>query len=164
LAYDIDAKRLEAIKPRMSRLKVKNIELTDIIADSDKNFDRFILDVPCSGSGTWRRSPDAKFRLTEKRLANLNTTQLELLDIAAAKTKVIGRIVYITCSVLRDENEDVIETFLQKHNNFALVNLKLLWEQNFDVSYPCISEVYLRMSPQTTGTDGFFVSVLERIS
>ena len=164
LAYDIDAKRLEAIKPRMSRLKVKNIELTDIIADSDKNFDRFILDVPCSGSGTWRRAPDAKFRLTEKRLANLNTTQLELLDIAAAKTKVIGRIVYITCSVLRDENEDVIETFLQKHNNFALVNLKLLWEQNFDVSYPCISEVYLRMSPQTTGTDGFFVSVLERIS
>ena len=164
LAYDIDAKRLEAIKPRMSRLKVKNIELTDIIADSDKNFDRFILDVPCSGSGTWRRSPDAKFRLTEKKLAALNVTQAELLDIAAIKTKVGGRIVYITCSVLRDENEDIIEAFLQKHNNFAPINIRLLWEQKLDAIYPCVSEIYLRMSPQVTRTDGFFVCILEKIS
>ena len=164
LAYDIDAKRLDAIKPRMSRLRVKNIELTDIIADSDKNFDRFILDVPCSGSGTWRRSPDAKFRLTEKRLANLNTTQLELLNTASVKTKVGGRIIYITCSVLRDENEDIVESFLQEHDNFSLVNIRLLWEQKLCAQYPCASEVYLRMSPQTTGTDGFFVCVLERMS
>ena len=75
LAYDIDAKRLENIKPRMSRLKVKNIELTDIIADSDKNFDRFILDAPCSGTGTWRRAPDAKYRLTENKLKMLCKTQ-----------------------------------------------------------------------------------------
>lgn len=162
LAYDIDAKRLEAIKPRMSRLKVKNIELTDIIADSDKNFDRFILDVPCSGSGTWRRSPDAKFRLTEKKLVNLNITQSELLNIAAAKTKVLGRIVYITCSVLKDENENIIEEFLSKNNDFALVNIRLIWEQKLDAPYPCGSEVYLRMSPQATGTDGFFVCVLEK--
>ncbi len=164
LAYDIDAKRLEAIKPRMSRLKVKNIELTDIIADSDKNFDRFILDVPCSGSGTWRRSPDAKFRLTEKKLATLNVTQAELLDIAATKTKVGGRIVYITCSILRDENEDVIEAFLQKYNNFAPINIRLLWEQKLDAIYPCVSEIYLRMSPQVTRTDGFFVCILEKIA
>lgn len=160
LAYDIDAKRLEAIKPRMARLKVKNIELTDIVADSDKNFDRFILDAPCSGTGTWRRAPDAKFRLTKEKLYGLTQIQANLLDIAAAKTK--GRIVYITCSVLKDENEDIIEAFLQRHSEFAPVNLRELWESKLAMPYPCRSEVYLRMSPLTTGTDGFFVCVLER--
>ncbi len=162
LAYDIDAKRLEAIKPRMARLKVKNIELTDIIADSDKNFDRFILDAPCSGSGTWRRAPDAKFRLTEKRLQNLSQTQRELLGIAAKKVRAGGRIVYITCSVLQDENEKIIEGFLQENPEFGLLNIRLLWEQKLSASYPCSSEIYLRLSPLTTGTDGFFVCVLEK--
>ena len=160
LAYDIDAKRLESIKPRMARLRVKNIELTDIVADSDKNFDRFILDAPCSGTGTWRRAPDAKFRLTKEKLYGLTQIQANLLDIAAAKTK--GRIVYITCSVLKDENEDIIEAFLQRHSEFAPVNLRELWESKLAMPYPCRSEVYLRMSPLTTGTDGFFVCVLER--
>lgn len=162
LAYDIDAKRLEAIKPRMARLKVKNIELTDIVADSDKNFDRFILDAPCSGTGTWRRAPDAKFRLTKEKLYGLTQIQAGLLETAAAKTK--GRIVYITCSVLRDENEDIIEAFLQKHKEFAPLNLKELWESKLSAPYPCRSEVYLRLSPLVTGTDGFFVCVLERRS
>lgn len=164
LAYDIDAKRLEAIKPRMARLKVKNIDLTDIIADSDKNYDRFILDAPCSGSGTWRRSPDAKFRLTENYVRKLNQIQAELLETAAAKTKTGGRIIYITCSVLRDENEDIIEAFLNTHSEFAPLNIRLLWEQKLAAPYPCASEIYLRMSPLTTGTDGFFVCILEKQS
>ena len=162
LAYDIDARRLEAIKPRMARLKVKNIELTDIIADTDKNFDRFILDAPCSGTGTWRRAPDAKFRLTREKLYGLTQIQAQLLETAAAKTKRGGRIVYITCSVLRDENEAVVEAFLQKHSEFSPLNLRLLWEQKLEVPYPCSSEIYLRMSPLVTGTDGFFVCVLEK--
>lgn len=164
LAYDIDARRLEAIKPRMVRLKVKNIDLTDIIADSDKNYDRFILDAPCSGSGTWRRSPDAKFRLTENYVQKLNQIQAELLETAAEKTKTGGRIIYITCSVLRDENEDIIEAFLNTHPEFALLNIRLLWEQKLAAPYPCASEIYLRMSPLTTGTDGFFVCILEKQS
>lgn len=162
LAYDIDAKRLEAIKPRMARLKVKNIELTDIVADSDKNFDRFVLDAPCSGSGTWRRAPDAKFRLTKEKLYGLTQIQAGLLDTAAVKTKTGGRIIYITCSVLRDENEDVVESFLRRHPEFVLFNLKNLWEQKISAPYPCSSETYLRMSPLTTGTDGFFVCILEK--
>lgn len=162
LAYDIDAKRLDAIKPRMARLKVKNIELTDIVVDSDKDFDRFILDAPCSGTGTWRRAPDAKFRLTKEKLYGLTQIQSQLLEKAAAKTKKSGRIIYITCSVLRDENEAVVEAFLQKHSEFALLNLRLLWEQKLEVTYPCVSEIYLRMSPLVTGTDGFFICVLEK--
>lgn len=163
LAYDIDARRLEAIKPRMARLKVKNIELTNVIADSDRSFDRFVLDAPCSGSGTWRRAPDAKFRLTEKYVKALQKTQMELLEIAAAKTKAKGRIIYITCSVLRDENEEIIEAFLNNHPEFAPINLKLLWQQKIEAPYPCASEIYLRMSPLATNSDGFFVCVLEKI-
>ena len=134
------------------------------IADSDKNYDRFILDAPCSGSGTWRRSPDAKFRLTENYVRKLNQIQAELLETAAEKTKTGGRIIYITCSVLRDENEDIIEAFLNTHPEFALLNIRLLWEQKLAAPYPCASEIYLRMSPLTTGTDGFFVCILEKQS
>lgn len=161
LAYDIDPKRLEALKPRMARLKVKDIELTDIIADSDKEFDRFILDAPCSGSGTWRRAPDAKFRLTESKLKILIRTQVELLEIAARKTRSGGRIVYMTCSVLRDENESVIEAFVHKYPQFRPMNLKNIWAKTVEGVYPSRSEQYLRLSPLATGTDGFFVCVLE---
>ena len=163
LAYDIDPKRLENIKPRMKRLNVKNISLTDIIADSDKDYDRFILDAPCSGTGTWRRSPDAKFRLTKEKLYGLTKIQIDLLNIASQKTAKGGRIVYITCSILRDENEDIIENFLSQNENFAPINLKELWAKKIDAPYPCTNEIFLRMSPLTTSTDGFFVCVLERL-
>ncbi len=163
LAYDIEAKRLENIKPRIQRLKVKNISLTDIIADSDKDYDRFVLDAPCSGTGTWRRSPDAKFRLTKEKLYGLTQIQADLLNIAAQKTTKNGRIIYITCSILKDENEDVIEKFLNQNENFAPINLKKLWAKKIEAPYPCANEKYLRMSPLTTSTDGFFVCVLERL-
>ncbi len=162
LAYDIEAKRLEAIKPRMARLGVHNIELTEIIADSDKDFDRFILDAPCSGTGTWRRAPDAKFRLTKEKLFGLTKIQAELLEIAATKTKIGGRIIYITCSVLADENEKQIEQFLVVHSEFKPVNMKTLWEGKIAAPYPHDDERWLRLSPYKTGTDGFFICVLEK--
>lgn len=163
LAYDIEAKRLEAIKPRMARLNVHDIELTEIIADSDKDFDRFILDAPCSGTGTWRRAPDAKFRLTKEKLFGLTKIQAELLEIAAVKTKIGGRIIYITCSVLPDENEKQIEQFLAAHNEFKPVNMRELWESKIAAPYPHDDERWLRLSPYKTGTDGFFICVLEKL-
>ncbi len=162
LAHDVDAKRLDAIKPRMERLKVKNIELVDFVADSDKDFDRFVLDAPCSGSGTWRRAPDNKFRLTEEKLFGLTKIQEELLDVAAAKTKVGGRIVYITCSVLEEENEAQIAKFLERHSEFETIDLQMLWEDKITAPYPCKSVKWLKMSPVATGTDGFFVCVMKR--
>jgi 16S rRNA (cytosine967-C5)-methyltransferase len=164
LAYDIDSRRLENIKPRMSRLHVKNIELTDIVADSDRDFDRFVLDAPCSGTGTWRRSPDAKFRLTPEKLYGLTKIQADLLQTAATKTAIGGRIIYITCSVLADENEDIIKAFLHTHPNFALFDIQNLWAEKIDAPYPAQSRYYLRMSPLTTATDGFFVCILTRRS
>lgn len=162
LAYDIEPKRLEAIKPRMVRLNVHNIELTDIIADSDKDYDRFILDAPCSGTGTWRRAPDAKFRLTDQKLYGLTKIQAELLETAAVKTKCGGQIIYMTCSVLREENEAQIEQFLAAHNEFKPVNMRVLWERKIAAPYPHDNEFMVRLSPYTTGTDGFFICVLEK--
>lgn len=162
LAHDISAKRLENIKPRITRLGVKNIELIDIVATTDRDFDRFIIDAPCSGTGTWRRSPDAKFRLTAQKLFGLNQIQAELLSIAAAKTKIGGRIIYITCSVLPDENEDIINAFLRAHQEFAPLDISKLWEQKINAPYPHGNQQMLRMSPLTTNTDGFFITVLEK--
>lgn len=163
LAHDISAKRLENIKPRITRLGIKNIELIDIVATTDRDFDRFIIDAPCSGTGTWRRSPDAKFRLTAQKLFGLNQIQAELLSIAAAKTKIGGRIIYITCSVLPDENEDIINAFLRAHQEFAPLDISKLWEQKINAPYPHGNQQMLRMSPLTTNTDGFFITVLEKI-
>lgn len=162
LAHDISAKRLEAIKPRLQRLGIKNIELLDLVATSDKDFDRFIIDAPCSGTGTWRRSPDAKFRLTPKTIDKLNKAQLEILETAYEKVKIGGRIIYITCSILTDENEAVIHKFMAEKNNLALVNIKEIWQHKIGAPYPCKSEKFLRLSPLTTGTDGFFMCVIEK--
>lgn len=162
LAHDISAKRLEAIKSRVQRLGVKNIELTDLVATTDREFDRFIIDAPCSGTGTWRRSPDAKFRLTEERLFGLTKIQEGLLELAVDKVKTGGWIVYITCSVLSDEDEEIIDKFLQKNDNFEPVNMASLWEKHFEQPYPHGSEKYLKMSPLSTGTDGFFIAVLQK--
>lgn len=164
LAHDINAKRLDAIKPRIARLNVKNIELTDIIADSDKDFDRFIIDAPCSGTGTWRRSPDAKFRLNTTQIKHLNTTQKNLLELAATKTKTNGRIIYITCSILDAENEHIINHFLSVHPEFSLADISQIWKKHISTPYPSSNKFMLRMSPYHTNTDGFFVSVLQKKS
>lgn len=163
-AHDIEKKRLMAIKPRMERLRIKNIELIDFLATSDRDFDRFVVDAPCSGTGTWRRSPDAKFRLNQNMVDKLNKIQIDLLFKAYEKTKIGGRIIYITCSILNEENEEIIAAFMQNNPNVRLLNIKELWESKIETPYPYHSEKYLRMSPLTTGTDGFFICVLEKLS
>lgn len=161
-AHDIDWHRLEQIKPRMERLNVKNIELVREMKDND--YDRFIIDAPCTGTGTWRRSPDAKFRLTQKKLNEVNKIQAELLDIAYKNTKIGGRIIYITCSILRDENEDIINAFTLRNHKVRHVNLRQLWNDKIDAPYVGTCDKFIRFSPLTTNTDGFFVSVLEKIA
>lgn len=162
VAYDGIAKRLENIKPRLERLSVKNIELTDILASTDRDYDRFIIDAPCSGTGTWRRSPDAKFRLSEKSLYDVCRVQSEILKIGAEKTKIGGRLIYMTCSVLPEENEHQIDKFVIENPNFAPINIRKIWEKHIQAPYPHKSETMLRLSPQSTGTDGFFICILER--
>ena len=159
-AHDVDWRRLEQIKPRLERLNIKNVEPVREVKSRD--YDRFIIDAPCSGTGTWRRSPDAKFRLTPQKLSELNKIQSELLDIALKSTKTGGRIVYITCSILRDENEDIVNAFTARNPQVKHIDLKRLWQSLLEAPYPGKDGRFLRFSPLTTNTDGFFVTVLEK--
>lgn len=158
--HDINWGRLEAIKDRALRLNVKNINIVKELKDTD--YDRFIVDAPCSGSGTWRRSPDAKFRLTPQQLSELNKAQAEILEIAYQHTQKGGRIVYFTCSVLQDENENIIRAFQQKHPEMKSINLRQLWEQKLNGTYPVSDEYNLHLNPLLTSTDGFYVNIMEK--
>lgn len=160
-AHDKNFNRMDGLKARAERLGIKNIKIIQEIGAADK-FDRFIVDAPCLGSGTWRRSPDAKYRLTPKQLKAIEQAQTEILDIAAKHVADNGRIIYMTCSVLPDENERRIETFLQKYPEFSPVNMKNLWERKLEQNYPFAETRWLKCSPLLTGTDGFFVCVLQK--
>ena len=161
-AHDIDERRLEAILPRMKRLQANNIK-TVKTTEVGQDYDRFIIDAPCSGSGTWRRSPDAKFRLNEKKLLEIVDIQSSLLDLAAEKVKQGGRIVYITCSILEEENTQQITKFLNRNNDFSLVDMQTIWDRKIESPYPFADKNCLKFNPLTTGTDGFFIAIMERV-
>ena len=161
-AHDVDWHRLEQIKPRLERLNIKNV--VPVRELSDKDYDRFIIDAPCSGTGTWRRSPDAKFRLTPEKLNELTKIQSQLLEFALENTRVGGRIVYITCSILPDEDENIVSVFAQRHKNVRYVDLKQLWQQKIDAPYPAKNTEFLRFSPLLTNTDGFFLAIFEKMA
>ena len=161
-AHDIDWHRLEQIKPRLERLNIKNV--VPVRELSGKDYDRFIIDAPCSGTGTWRRSPDAKFRLTPEKLNELTKIQSQLLEFALENTRVGGRVVYITCSILPDEDENIVSAFAQRHKNVRYVDLKQLWQQKIDAPYPAKNTEFLRFSPLLTNTDGFFLAIFEKMA
>ncbi len=160
-AHDISQERLSRIKKRAERLDILNIKIIKDVTDTD--YTRFIIDAPCSGSGTWRRSPDAKFRLTPEKLAHICQTQAEILENGAAHTKAGGRLIYITCSVFAEENERQIEAFLAKHPEFAPLNHRDLWKDTLEMDfYPFDSDKWLKFSPLNTKTDGFFFCALQK--
>lgn len=158
--HDVNAARLAAVKDRAARLGVKNIRT--VLTPDGADYERFIVDAPCSGSGTWRRSPDAKFRLTPEQLNELVKTQAAILGTAYKHTKPGGRIVYFTCSVLPEENELGVEAFKARHPDMKNVNLKNLWQEKLNGRYPVTDEYYLHLNPLISGTDGFFVAILQK--
>ena len=160
-AHDKNPQRMKGLSERAARLNIKNVQVIDKLPFEAK-YDRFIIDVPCSGSGTWRRAPDAKYRLTPKQLKAIEKAQAEILEIAAAHLTDNGRIVYMTCSVLPEENEEQIQCFLQKHQDFTTINIANLWERKLEQKYPFAEQRWLQCSPLTTGTDGFFVCILHK--
>jgi len=159
--HDISQERLNRIKKRAERLDILNIKIINEV--KDKDYDRFIIDAPCSGSGTWRRSPDAKFRLTEQKLKEICQTQQEILEFGANHTKSDGLLIYMTCSVLKEENENQIASFLANHPEFSPIDHKALWQETLDMPfYPFQSEKYLNLTPLNTKTDGFFFCALKK--
>ncbi|MBI3443818.1 MAG: RsmB/NOP family class I SAM-dependent RNA methyltransferase [Magnetospirillum sp.] len=168
VACDVAEWRVDRAGDRLRRAGIHNVTKRVISGEADKwikrsaaSFDRVLVDAPCTGTGTWRRNPDAKWQLGEKDLMELVIRQGAILDSAARLTKPGGRLVYATCSILREENEDRIEVFLASHPEYKVVPVPELWAEL--VGSPCpVDGPYLRLSPLSHGTDGFFAAVLER--
>ncbi|MEF2073946.1 RsmB/NOP family class I SAM-dependent RNA methyltransferase [Consotaella aegiceratis] len=172
-AYDVDRQRLAPIYDRLGRAGARDVQIHDPRADlSDLTgrMDLVLLDAPCTGTGTWRRRPDAKWRLSDTALDKRLAEQDAVLDAASAFTKPGGRLVYITCSLLRPENAGRIEAFLERHPEFALLDATRSWSEALPdkpATYRAdtIGEgAVLSLTPRLTGTDGFFFAALERRS
>jgi 16S rRNA (cytosine967-C5)-methyltransferase len=170
-AYDADRMRLRPIFERLKRAGVRNVQVLDpgnaeALADLEGKMDRVIVDAPCTGSGVWRRRPDAKWRLSPQMLEARLAEQRAVLDQAARLVKPGGRLIYITCSVLPPENRDQVDAFIARHPEFNLVPWTELWEQAaFSAAPPQSAEgsaETLLMTPRSFGTDGFFVAMLQR--
>ena len=125
-------------------------------------FDIVLVDAPCSGTGTWRRQPELRWRLTAERIEELKATQDALLKKAAAYVKPGGRLVYATCSILPSENEDRVAAFLESHRDFAVMPASEVWRESVGTNpLPALGQ-FFRASPFSTQTDGFFTAILER--
>ena len=143
LAYDTSVRSLKELQKRAYRAKVSIIKTTYKHPQPYKKFDYVVVDAPCSGTGTWRRCPDARWNLTEKQLLNIVKRQKEILDIAKTYVKNGHFLAYMTCSITTDENEGQVDTFLSENPDFHLVKMR-------------------RVSPARTGTDGLFVALLQK--
>jgi 16S rRNA (cytosine967-C5)-methyltransferase len=173
IATDHDKRQLAPIHERLSRAGVHNAEVrtpkgaADPLADIKQSADLVVIDAPCSGTGTWRRNPDAKWRMRPGALEIRLKDQVEVLDRAAPMVKPGGRIAYITCSVLSEENSEQVRSFLARHQDFSLMppaqTAAALWDkaEQFAAAALGSADGWL-MTPRRTGTDGFFVSVLTR--
>jgi 16S rRNA (cytosine967-C5)-methyltransferase len=148
-AYDSDARRLTDSVRRSQRAGVTNLEVRspihrDALGDLDARMDLVFVDAPCTGSGVWRRHPDAKWRLAPEQLARRMAEQDNALIAASAFVKPGGRLIYVTCSVFAEENEDRLAVFMTNHPDFA----------------PLVP--HRRLTPRTDGTDAFFIASLSR--
>lgn len=168
VACDVSAPRLEGAAKRLRRAGVHNAE-THLLAPGDRwakrraaSFDRVLVDAPCTGTGTWRRNPDGRVRTTARDLAELVQKQGEILSTSAHLVRPGGRLLYATCSLLPEEDEDQVERFLSARPDFRTVPLDAAWHDAGLPGAPPGPGPHLLMSPAAHGTDGFFCAVLER--
>lgn len=166
IACDTEAARLARMATRLSRAGIDNVETAVLPPDGalpalTGGADRVLLDMPCSGTGTWRRNPDAKWRLTPEMLSGYIAEQRRILDCAAPLVKPGGRLVYATCSFLLEENEEVLADFLAARSDFGVLPVAAVWARTVGGTCPAEGD-FLRLSPDRHGTDAFFVAVLER--
>jgi 16S rRNA (cytosine967-C5)-methyltransferase len=167
-AFDVSEKRLNNLGKRLKRSGLSNLHAQVINNENDlklkrlnSKFDRVLVDAPCSGLGTLRRNPDLKWRQTEQDVLELTQKQSAILARAAKLTKAGGRLIYATCSLLRDENEAIAEAFLSNNPDFKLVPAsEVLKSQNIELD----TGHYLKLLPHLHGTDGFFAAVFEKAS
>ena len=175
IATDHDKRQLAPIYERLSRAGIHNADVrgpkgdADPLADIKASADLVLIDAPCTGTGTWRRNPDAKWRMRPGALEVRLKDQAEVLDRAAELVRPGGRIAYVTCSVLPAENGEQIRSFMTRHPGFSVVppeqTASVLWDKAEEFAAAALesAEGWL-MTPRRTRTDGFFVSVLKKAS
>ncbi|MCJ8322707.1 MAG: RsmB/NOP family class I SAM-dependent RNA methyltransferase [Rhizobiales bacterium] len=172
-ALDIDQARLKAIKPRIDRAKLHNVQTHKLGSEKTNqlmyelagNVDITFVDAPCSGTGTWRRAPDARFNLTEDMLNQLVQRQSHILESASKLVKNGGKLVYATCSLFSAENENQVSKFLANNAEFELLPFAQEWEIHLKTPVPQSAsslEGTLLLTPNQHNTDGFFVAVMQR--
>jgi len=172
-ATDLDKRRLAPIHARIERAGAHNVQVrtprgsADVLADLEASADLVLIDAPCTGTGAWRRNPDAKWRLRPGALDLRKKEQVAVLDRAVGLIKPGGRIAYITCSILEEENGEQVRAFLGRHDGFAVVPpeqiIGALGERAFLFRRAArIDEAGVSMTPRRTDTDGFFVSVIRK--
>jgi len=169
-AFDTHVRRLAGLGPRLARSGLSNVHPAAISGPTDVRvkrlagkIDRVLVDAPCSGSGTLRRNPDLKWRFDEPQLARLQAVQLQLLSAAAGLLKPGGRLIYSTCSILAQENQQLVERFLGERPQFTVLEAEpILAAQDIRLEAAQRFEPWFVMLPHLHGSDGFFAAVMER--
>ena len=169
IACDVLEGRLKRSTERFRRAGLHNIEVKPLSSESDPwvkrhkaSFDRVLVDAPCSGTGTWRRNPDARWKKLGPGLDNLLELQGKILTSAARLVKPGGRLIYATCSMLHEENDDQIAKFLASHRDFHVVKASDVLKKSVPGLNSPSPDPYLALSPAEHNTDGFFGAVMER--
>ncbi len=170
LAFDISERRMKDIAVRKRRAAAHIIETTRLSGD-DRDIEllhrlegqaaRVFVDAPCSGSGTWRRQPDRKWFFDSSKLLDLADLQDDILRRASKLVAPGGRLIYATCSILRQENEDRIEAFLAKNTEFAVLPIAGIWKEA-GLGGEATGD-FLKLLPEKGGADGFFTAILQRV-
>jgi len=167
-AHDAEKVRLAPIFERIRRSHNRNVQVVSKpaeLAPLTKHMDLVLIDAPCTGSGTWRRRPDAKWRLTGRQLDARRAEQQAILDTAQAFVKPGGLLVYITCSVFDAENGEQVAAFRERHRGFAPVDHRQLWDSHFpghEQAARIADAGGISLSPALSGTDGFYFHALRR--
>lgn len=168
-AFDVDKRRLAPLYQRAMRAGATMIDVRQPPASSLKDLqgrmDRVLIDAPCTGTGTWRRKPDAKWRLSEDALARRMGEQAQVLSAAKDYVRKGGLLFYVTCSMLAEENEAQVYAFLDDNPEFTLLSAGEVWEERFGTDGPkpwSADGCSLTLTPATTDTDGFFFAVMEK--
>ena len=167
-AFDADRKRLAPIIERLRRAGTRNVQVHDRekdIADLVGKCDRVLVDAPCTGTGTWRRRPDTKWRLTQKNLDERIEQQRQVLASAARYVRPGGMLCYVTCSLLPQENQERARQFVAANGDYEIVSALDNWQSLFGTSgvQPVSGDgATVTLSPASTDTDGFFFAMMRR--
>ncbi len=168
VACDVLEGRIDRASVRFARAGIHNVERRALKSEADSwvkrhkgAFDRVLIDAPCSGTGTWRRNPDARWRLKAQDIVELVALQRRIIESAARLVRPGGRLVYATCSLLPEENESQADWFLNHVPGFTLAPAQKAWKEAFGTDFAEAGD-FLNLTPARHGTDGFFAAIFEK--